>query len=131
MSDNILHKPGPLTNEEWRIMRQHPEIGARIVKSIPFLAETMPVIRHHHERWNGSGYPLGIAGDEIPITARIFAVADVFDALTSIRPYRNIVSHEEAFAYLQANAGILFDPEIVAVFDELLKNGELESLVSE
>ena len=131
VSDNILHKPGPLTNEEWRIMRQHPEIGARIVRGIPFLAETMPVIRYHHERWNGSGYPLGLAGDEIPITARIFAVADVFDALTSIRPYRDIASHEEAFVYLQSNAGILFDPEIVAVFDKLLKNGEIESLVCE
>lgn len=112
-------------------MRQHPEIGARIVRGIPFLAETMPVIRHHHERWNGSGYPLGLAGDEIPVTARIFAVADVFDALTSIRPSRSVASHEEAFAYLQANAGILFDPEIVAVFEKLLKSGEMESPVCE
>ena len=129
VSDNILHKPGPLTNDEWRIMRQHPEIGARIVRDIPFLAETMPVIRYHHERWNGSGYPLGLEAEEIPITARIFAVADVFDALTSIRPYRKTSSEEEAFSYLRENSGILFDPQIVDVFEKLLKAEEVERLM--
>ena len=129
VSDNILHKPGLLTNDEWRIMRQHPEIGARIVRDIPFLVETMPVIRYHHERWNGSGYPLGLEGEEIPITARIFAVADVFDALTSIRPYRKTSSQEEAFSYLRQNAGILFDPRIVDIFEKLLESEELEGVV--
>lgn len=126
VSDNILLKPGPLTNDEWNMMRQHPEIGARIVQDIPFLEDTMPVIRHHHERWNGSGYPLGLSGEDIPITARIFAVADVFDALTSIRPYRQIATQEEAFGYLAENSGILFDPQIVAVLESLLKGGEIE-----
>ena len=131
VSDTILHKPDILTSDEWRIMRQHPEIGARIVRSIPFLAETMPVIRHHHERWNGSGYPLGLSGEDIPITARIFAVADVFDALTSIRPYRRTSSYAEAFTYLKKNAGILFDPKIVDVFEMLLQSGEIERLINE
>ena len=130
VSDNILLKPGVLTDDEWHVMRQHPEIGARIVKGIPFLEETMPVIKHHHERWNGSGYPLGLAGEDIPITARIFAVADVFDALTSVRPYRKTSTHEEAFSYLKENAGILFDPKIVDVFEKLLRNGEVETLVN-
>lgn len=130
VSDIILHKPGPLTDDEWRIMRQHPEIGARIVKSIPFLAETMPIIRHHHERWNGSGYPFGLAEDKIPIMARIFAIADVFDALTSVRPYRQTVSHEEAFEYLRENAGILFDPVLVDIFESLLLSGAVGDLVN-
>ena len=131
VSDSILHKPGPLTNDEWRIMRQHPEIGARIVRGIPFLTKTMPVIRHHHERWNGSGYPLGLAGEEIPITARIFALADVFDALTSIRPYRDTSSSEEAFGYLRDNAGILFDPKLVDIFEQMLRSGEVDRLVND
>ncbi len=131
VSDNILNKPGPLTKDEWKTMHQHPEIGARIVKGIPFLEDTIPIIRHHHERWNGSGYPHGLAGEDIPITARIFAVADVFDALTSIRPYRKISTNEEAFLYLSQNAGVLFDPQVVAVFEELLKRGEFDVVVSE
>ncbi len=131
VSDNILNKPGPLTNDEWKTMRQHPEIGARIVNGIPFLEDTIPVIRHHHERWNGSGYPLGLAGEDIPITARIFAVADVFDALTSIRPYRKISTNEEAFLYIRKNAGILFDPKIVDILEELLANGSIHSEIEE
>lgn len=128
VSDTILHKPGPLSPDEWRLMRRHPEIGARIVEGIPFLAKTMPVIRYHHERWNGSGYPHGLSGEQIPLEARIFAVADVFDALTSVRPYRQTSSDKEAFDYLEKNAGILFDPEIVAVLSTLLKNDAIEKI---
>jgi putative nucleotidyltransferase with HDIG domain len=113
ISDTILHKPGKLTDDEWRIMRIHPDIGARIVEGIPFLQDTLPVIRYHHERWNGSGYPVGLTGKDIPIHARIFAVADVFDALTSNRSYREKSSPEEAVAYLKEHAGVLFDPAIV------------------
>jgi putative nucleotidyltransferase with HDIG domain len=113
ISDTILHKPGKLTSEEWKIMRIHPDIGARIVEGIPFLQDTLPVIRYHHERWDGSGYPVGLRGDEIPIQARIFAVADVFDALTSRRSYRKSSSAEEAIQYMREQAGILFDPLIV------------------
>ena len=113
ISDGVLHKPGKLTDEEWKIMRIHPAIGARIVEGIPFLQDTLPIIRYHHERWDGSGYPVGLKGHEIPIQARIFAVADVFDALTSRRTYRNKSSAEEAVQYIKEQAGILFDPLIV------------------
>ncbi len=129
VGDGILHKPGVLTSNEWMIMRQHPEIGARIVKGIPFLEETMPIIRHHHERWNGSGYPQGLEGDAIPIMARIFAVADVFDALTSKRPYRRTSTNAEAFTYLRDNSEILFDPKIVKVFENLLARGEITPIL--
>lgn len=113
ISDTILHKPGKLTDEEWKIMRVHPDIGARIVERIPFLQECLPVVRYHHERWDGSGYPLGLTDTNIPIQARIFAVADVFDALTSKRSYRKKSSPEEALQYLREQANVLFDPEIV------------------
>lgn len=119
ISDRILHKPGRLTEEEWRIMRNHTEIGARIVQGIPFLQDTLPVIRCHHERWDGSGYPLGLKGLEIPIQARIFAVADVFDALTSNRSYRKKSSPLEAIQYLTDQAGSLFDPSIVEALARL------------
>lgn len=118
ISDSILHKPGKLTEEEWTMMRIHPDIGAKIVEGIPFLKDTMSVIRDHHERWDGSGYPRGLRGREIPTQARIFAVADVFDALTSRRAYRTKASAEDAVRYMQEQAGILFDPAIV---DVLLK----------
>lgn len=113
ISDTILHKPGRLTDEEWRIMRIHPDIGARIVEGIPFLQDTLTVIRYHHERWDGSGYPLGLNGTDIPIQARIFAVADVFDALTSSRSYRRKSTAAEAVQYLTRQSGSLFDPVIV------------------
>lgn len=113
ISDTILHKPGTLTEDEWKIMRVHPDIGARIVERIPFLQECLPVVRYHHERWDGSGYPLGLKKREIPIQARIFAVADVFDALTSKRTYRKKSSAEDALVYLRENSDVLFDPEIV------------------
>jgi putative nucleotidyltransferase with HDIG domain len=113
ISDTVLHKPGKLTDEEWKVMRIHPDIGARIVEGIPFLQEALSIIRYHHERWNGSGYPIGLKKEEIPIQARIFAVADVFDALTSRRSYRTKSSAEEAIQYLKEQSGILFDPLIV------------------
>lgn len=121
VSDNILHKPGPLNEEEWEIMRQHPDIGAGIVEGIPFLEETLPLIRHHQERWDGTGYPGKLAGEEIPLLARLFAVVDAFDALTSNRPYRQKISEHEALEYMREQAGILFDPQIVAAFGELLE----------
>jgi len=119
ISDTILHKSGSLTPDEWRIMRVHPDIGARIVEGIPFLQETLPVVRYHHERWDGSGYPIGLSEKDIPTQARIFAVVDVFDALTSRRSYRKKSSAEEALQYLQEQANILFDPEIVEALTKL------------
>jgi len=119
ISDTILHKPGKLTEDEWKIMRMHPDIGARIVERIPFLQESMTVVRYHHERWDGSGYPLGIKGEDIPIQARIFACVDVFDALTSKRSYRNKSTPDEAIQYLREQSGILFDGKIVDTLSKL------------
>jgi putative nucleotidyltransferase with HDIG domain len=119
ISDTILHKPGKLTDDEWAIMRTHPDIGARIIERIPFLQECMPVVHSHHERWDGSGYPQGLKAHAIPIQARIFAVADVFDALTSKRSYRKKSTPEDAVEYLREQASILFDPEIVEALAKL------------
>ncbi len=129
ISDTILHKPGPLTEEEWEIMRQHPDIGARIVAHIPFLQDTIEVIRFHQERWDGSGYPLGLKGTEIPLKARIFAVADTLDALTSHRPYRQKSPLKEAVAYIQAQAGKEFDPQIVRILLALYQEDRLKDFL--
>jgi putative nucleotidyltransferase with HDIG domain len=119
ISDTILHKPGKLTDDEWKIMHLHPDIGSRIVERIPFLQESMSVVRYHHERWDGSGYPLGIKAGDIPVQARIFAVVDVFDALTSNRNYRKKSTPQEALEYLREQSGILFDGEIVEALAQL------------
>jgi putative nucleotidyltransferase with HDIG domain len=121
ISDTILHKPGPLTEDEWKIMRLHPDIGARIVEGIPFLEETIQLIRHHQERWDGTGYPGNLKGTDIPEMARLFSVIDAFDALTSNRPYRQKISKEEALEYLREMSGIHFDPAMVASLETMLK----------
>jgi GAF domain-containing protein len=128
ISDDVLHKPGQLNDTEWNAMRLHPDIGARIIEDIPFLQDTLPVIRYHQERWDGSGYPIGLRGIEIPLTARIFAVVDAFDALTTERPYRKKISPEEAVSYLHEQAGILFDPEVVSAFEKILAEGRTDIL---
>jgi len=128
ISDMILHKPASLTKDELKVMHTHPEIGARIVEGIPFLQDTLPVILYHQERWDGSGYPLGLSGDDIPLPARIFAITDAFDALISDRPYRKRIPIMEAFDYLKEQAGILFDPNIVSVFEGMWKNNKLGDL---
>lgn len=114
--DHILRKPGPLDAAEERAMRQHPLIGHRILGGIPFLADTLPVVLHHHERWDGSGYPDGERGPEIARAARIFAIVDAYDAMTSDRPYRRALGHAVAVAALQGGAGTQFDPALVAAF---------------
>jgi putative nucleotidyltransferase with HDIG domain len=119
ISDRVLHKPGKLNDDEWKVMQIHPDIGARIVEGIPFLQESLSIIRYHHERWDGSGYPSGLKGEEIPIQARIFAVADVFDALTSRRSYRSKSSADEAIQYIKQQSGKLFDPMIVEALTRL------------
>jgi putative nucleotidyltransferase with HDIG domain len=128
ISDTILHKPGPLDAAEWKIMRLHPDIGARIVEGIPFLQDTLAVVRYHQERWDGSGYPVGLSGKDIPYLARIFAVADAFDALTSDRPYRTRIPFEEAMQYLREQDGILFDPQIIQTMDKLVSQGLFKEL---
>lgn len=114
--DRILLKPDKLTDEEWQEMRKHPEAGYRIVKRIGFLRDAAEIVHAHHERYDGGGYPRGLKGDEIPLGARLFMVADVYDALTSQRPYRSPLSHEEAAAEIRKQSGYHFDPAIVAAF---------------
>lgn len=114
--DSILHKPAPLNDEEWQQMRQHPALGQQILRGIEFLEGAARVVGQHHEKWDGTGYPLGLRGEEIDMNARIFAIADAFDAITSNRIYRAGNSYEAAIAELEANAGQQFDPRIVAAF---------------
>jgi putative nucleotidyltransferase with HDIG domain len=115
--DAILFKPGPLTQEERALMSKHPEIGSDILRHIDFLDEAKEVVRHHHERWDGGGYPDGLAGVAIPLPARVFAVADTLDALTTDRPYRPAASWSDARSLIRSEAGCQFDPAIVAAYD--------------
>ncbi len=131
ISDNILLKPGPLNEVEWQAMRQHPDLGARMIEEIPFLQDAIPVIRYHQERWDGSGYPLGLKGDEIPLQARVFAVADVFDALTSTRPYRQRFTVNEAVNHIRTRAGVEFDPRIVDALENLASEGEIDQYLAQ
>ena len=111
--DTILGKPGPLSDGQWVVMRQHAEIGARIVELIPGLEETAPIVYHHHERWDGTGYPDRLAGTQIPIEARIVASADAYSALTSDRVYKHSVSTAAALAELHRSATTHLDPSVV------------------
>ncbi len=117
--DAILLKPDRLTAEEWAIMRRHPGIGARLIRDIAFLQGAIPIVRHHHERWDGMGYPDGLRGVEIPLGARIFAVVDAFDAMTFDRPYSRAIPFEAARAELHRSAGTHFDPAVVEAFMRL------------
>jgi putative nucleotidyltransferase with HDIG domain len=114
--DAILHKPGKLTEEEWQIMRRHVEMGARMVEDVDYLVEARRIILHHHERWDGRGYPLGLKGAQIALGARAFAVADAVDAMTQDRPYRRRVSFDEARDELVRYRGTQFDPVAVDAF---------------
>jgi len=117
----VLRKPGGLDAQEWAVMRNHPLIGAQIVAPFDFFTGGALMIRHHHERWDGSGYPDGLAADEIPVGARIIAVADVYDALTSNRPYRAALPHATAIEQLTEAAGRTLDEDSVAAFIDLIQ----------
>jgi len=119
--DTILRKPGPLNEEEWSTMRKHPLYAYNLISPIPFLKPALDIPYCHHEKWDGSGYPCGIRGEEIPLAARLFAVVDVWDALTSDRPYRTAWSREDTLAYILDQSGTPFDPDIVPVFVEMIK----------
>ena len=114
--DAVLRKPGKLTPEEWEEMRRHPEIGYRILSGIKFLEPSLPIVIAHQERFDGSGYPRGLRREEIPLGARIFAVVDTLDAMTSDRPYRKALPYENAREEIIRNSGIQFDPDVVQVF---------------
>jgi len=116
IDDAILRKPGPLTPGEFKIMQAHTVKGAAILGAIPDLAPVIPIVRSHHERWDGKGYPDGLAGEAIPRLARIVAVADTFDAMTSDRSYRKGMAAEVAFAEVEKQSGKQFDPECAAAF---------------
>lgn len=127
VEDRVLRKPGPLSETESADMREHPRIGHAMLKGLPFLQPSLPGVLHHHERWDGAGYPTGLSGTAIPLLVRILAVADVFDALTSDRSYREGLSHDAAIAAIRAEAGFQFDPEVVTAF--LTRRAQIETLL--
>ena len=114
--DGVLGKRGPLSDDEWALMRNHPEMGTRIIHDIPFLEGARDIVLSHHERWDGRGYPRGLAGEDIPLGARAFAVVDAFDAMTTDRPYRKACSFDEAAEQLRAGSGTQFWPDAVDAF---------------
>jgi ribonuclease P protein subunit RPR2 len=125
--DAILFKTSQLTDEEYALIAQHPVVGAEILRDVDFLGEGKLVVRHHHERWDGTGYPDGLAGDEIPLAARVFSVADTLDALTTDRPYRPASGWTHARDEIRRVSGSQFDPEVVAAF-EAIPDTEFERL---
>jgi putative two-component system response regulator len=125
----ILLKAGPLTEEEWEEMRKHPEEGARMIEGIPYLSPAIPIVLHHHERWDGGGYPLGLRGEEIPIEARVLAVADTFDAMTSDRTYRKALDPSVAYNEIVRQSNHQFDPKVVEAFLKCWQRGEYQKII--
>jgi HD-GYP domain-containing protein (c-di-GMP phosphodiesterase class II) len=128
--DAILNKPGPLSEEEWEVMRKHPIFAYQMLAPIEYLKPALAIPCCHHERWDGSGYPLGWKGYDIPLPARIFAVVDVWDALRSDRPYRAAWEEQRVLEYLKENRGTHFDPEVVDEFLKMLASGGYENPVT-
>ena len=120
--DSILHKPGKLTDDEWAVMHQHPQLAYDMLKSIDYLHPALDIPYYHHEKWDGTGYPQGLKGEDIPLVARIFAVVDVWDALTSDRPYRPAWSKDKAAAFIREQSGKHFDPRVVDLFFKIVGN---------
>ena len=116
LPDKILFKPGPLLDEEWKIMRRHPEIAVELLSPVTYLAPALKIPHWHHEKWDGTGYPDHLRGEQIPFPARLFALADVYDALISNRPYRSAWSKQDAVQYIESQSGVHFDPKIVPEF---------------
>jgi diguanylate cyclase (GGDEF)-like protein/putative nucleotidyltransferase with HDIG domain len=127
ISDSTIRKPGPLDEEEWKMMRKHSELGATIVSHMPELVDCAPAIRHHHEQYDGSGYPSGLKGEGIPLEARIIAIADAYDTITTPRSYRQMVSPQEALEELRSSANTQFDPLLVETFSRMVNTGGVPS----
>lgn len=119
--DAILHKPAKLTDEEWVVMRKHPQLAYDMLLPIEYLRPALDIPFNHHEKWDGTGYPRGLSRTEIPLVARLFAVVDVWDALTSDRPYRAAWTNEDAFTYIREQSGKHFDPQVVDLFFKVLE----------
>jgi putative two-component system response regulator len=130
INENILNKSGPLSEDEYAEILEHPLKSIDMVKDIPYLTPTIPVIRHHHEWWDGSGYPDGLAGDQIPLDARIVAVADCFDAMTTTRPYHQARPLRQAFDEIRRASGTQFDPDVVNAFKKLWETKEIHAIAS-
>lgn len=126
--DAILQKPGPLTDEEWTVMRSHPEMGVRIVKPMGFSSTAVDIILSHHERWDGNGYPNNLRREEIPVAARAFSVVDAYDAMTSDRPYRHAMPGDDAMQVIKDLSGSAYDPDVVDCFVDLISE---EGVLSE
>jgi putative nucleotidyltransferase with HDIG domain len=127
--DEILTKTSPLTDEEFNLIKMHPVLGANLLSRIKGMERMVPIARHHHERWDGAGYPSGLASVDIPIGARIVFVADAFDAMTSRRPYGTVLSTEQALAELRRCSGRQFDPVMVDAMHSAYHNGLIDDLV--
>ncbi|PDV98077.1 HD-GYP domain-containing protein [Candidatus Chloroploca asiatica] len=125
VDDAILRKPGKLTSEEYEQIKKHPEYGARIIQPMRFAADVGPIIRHHHERWDGRGYPSGLAGEAIPIGARIVAIVDAYDAMMTDRPYRKALGLPETLRRLRDGQGREWDPQLLDLFLALVEEGQL------
>jgi putative two-component system response regulator len=119
--DHILNKPGPLNEEEWSIMKKHPSMGTRILRGISHLRPAMPYILYHHERWDGTGYPEGLKRREIPIEARLLAIVDAYDAITTRRPYHPGKSNQEVIEIMKTESGKHFDPDLVPIFIDIIE----------
>jgi putative two-component system response regulator len=127
--DAILLKPGRLTEEEWKVMREHPTVGERICAPLKSFRLVLPIIRHHHEKYDGSGYPDGLRGDAIPVAARVLQIVDVYDALTNERPYKKAFSTADALQTMKEEvAKGWWDPQIFDQFNQLVTSGAAESL---
>jgi HD-GYP domain-containing protein (c-di-GMP phosphodiesterase class II) len=117
--DAILFKPASLSPDEFSCVASHAEIGSKILRHVDFLGEATLIVRHHHERWDGTGYPDGLKGEQIPLAARVFAIADTLDALTTDRPYRKAVGFEQARAEILRGTGTQFDPAVIAAYETI------------
>jgi putative two-component system response regulator len=124
----ILQKEDPLTSAEWEEMQKHPEYGVNMIRRIEYLAPALSIVLHHHERWDGSGYPDGLAGEQIPEGARLLAIVDAFDAMTTDRRYRKAISDEDAYEEIVSKAGVRYDPEYVAAFSRCWERGVIKRI---